>query len=281
MNNEIKNTNNPRGSGKIIAGIILIGVGAVLVLKNMGYFFPEWLFEWPSLLIVIGLFVGFKNQFRSPAPFILIFIGSVFLISNNFYDFQVRQFLWPAVIIIVGLWMIFGRNRHRNPFNPDNNRFKGGGRFRNRGWQTEPAGAAPEDIPYTETKSQTTSTEPPKSSSAYTGDDYIDSISFFGGVKKRIISKQFKGGEIFNLFGGADIDLTQADFQGRVILDVTQVFGGTKIIVPSNWVVISEMAAIFGGIEDKRHNPTIPQSEDKIIVIKGTSIFAGIDIRSF
>lgn len=280
MSNEIKNTNNKQGAGKVIAGCILIAVGAILVLKNMGYFFPGWLFDWPMVLIVVGLFIGFKNQFRNPAPFILIFIGSAFLISNNFYDFQVRQFLWPCVIIIVGLWMIFGRHRHRNPFDPNNNRFKGGGRFRNRNWDTGPATGAV-DVDYTETKSQTTSTEPPKSSSAYTGDDYIDSVSVFGGVKKRIISKQFKGGEIINFFGGADIDLTQADIQGRVIMDVTQVFGGTKIIVPSNWVVISEMAAIFGGIEDKRHNPSIPQSEDKVIVIKGTSIFAGIDIRSY
>ena len=84
------------------------------------------------------------------------------------------------------------------------------------------------------------------------GDDYIDAVSVFGGVKKTILSKDFKGGDIVNIFGGAEMDLTQADINGRVILDITQIFGGTKIVVPSHWQVVSDIAAVFAGVDDKR-----------------------------
>ena len=95
-----------------------------------------------------------------------------------------------------------------------------------------------------------------------------------------ILSKEFKGGDIVNIFGGAEIDLTQADIKGKAVLDLVQIFGGTKIIIPSDWQVQSKMVALFGGIEDKR-NPALPKNPDKILVIDGTSIFAGIDILSY
>jgi hypothetical protein len=65
-----------------------------------------------------------------------------------------------------------------------------------------------------------------------------------------------------------------------VKLEVTQVFGGTKIVIPANWTVHSEMVAIFGGIEDKRLQSNEP-TPDKVLIIEGTSVFGGIDIRSF
>lgn len=272
MNTPIKN-HTGNNFGKVFAGLLLIAVGVILVLKNNGVYFPDWLFDWPVILIVIGLFTGIKNQFRRPGSFILLLIGSFFLIERNTRGLNLHQYIWPVVIIFIGLWMIFGRRR-----GPDCDRF--GNSMRNR-WQnrrerwsgiseTPEAGAADE---------QTGSR--PFSSRVYSGEDFIDSVSVFGGVKKKIISKQFKGGDIVNFFGGADIDLTQADIQGRVVLDVTQVFGGTKVIVPANWQVISEMAAIFGGIEDKRRDIGVALSDDKMLIIKGTSIFAGIDIRSY
>ena len=47
-----------RRVGKVFAGIIIVIVGAAMLAKEMGVYFPEWLFSWPMLLIVIGLYVG-------------------------------------------------------------------------------------------------------------------------------------------------------------------------------------------------------------------------------
>ena len=116
---------------------------------------------------------------------------------------------------------------------------------------------------------------------SWTEKDFIDSTSFFGGTKKNIVSKNFRGGDITNIFGGCEIDLTQADISGTVKLDLTQIFGGTKLVVPSNWLVKVEMDAFFGGVDDKRRMQHVQGNADKTLILHGTSIFGGIEIQSY
>ena len=81
--------------------------------------------------------------------------------------------------------------------------------------------------------------------------------------------------------GGTEINLMKADIQQPILLEVNNVFGGAKLIVPSNWDVKNEVTAVFGGIEDKRTiNTGIPDPE-KIIVLKGTCVFGGIEITNY
>jgi predicted membrane protein len=84
------------------------------------------------------------------------------------------------------------------------------------------------------------------------------------------------------VFGGAEYDLSQADITETATLEINQVFGGTKLIVPSSWEIKSELVAVFGGIDDKR--PIMSPnslSSNKILILKGTTYFGGIDIRSY
>ena len=96
------------------------------------------------------------------------------------------------------------------------------------------------------------------------------------------MTKDFKGGDVVNVFGGTELNLSQSDINGTAVLELTTIFGGTKLIVPSHWSVKSEAVTIFGGIEDKRQllPPSLDRPE-KILVLKGTVIFGGIDIKSF
>lgn len=80
--------------------------------------------------------------------------------------------------------------------------------------------------------------------------------------------------------GGTELDLTQADFTGVIRLDVTQVMGGTKIIVPAHWEVRSEVTALFAGFEDKRQQPAVT-NPDKVLILEGTSFFGGIELRNY
>ena len=94
----------------------------------------------------------------------------------------------------------------------------------------------------------------------YSQDDLIDSTNIFSGTKKVVLSKSFKGGDIVNVFGGCEIDLTQADMTTPAELEVTAIFGGATLIVPSNWAIKSEAVTIFGGIGDKRRITPSPDS---------------------
>ena len=115
---------------------------------------------------------------------------------------------------------------------------------------------------------------------SWSSEDYIDTTSVFGGVHKKVVSKNFKGGDVTTFLGGTEIDLTQADINGVVRLDVTQVMGGTKIIVPAHWEVRSQVTAVFAGFEDKRQQPA-GLNPDKILIIEGTSIFGGIELKNY
>jgi len=244
--------------GKALGGTIVIAVGAVLLARQLGVEFPEWLFTWPVMLIVIGIYIGARHLFRNPGWVVLVAIGSIFLIDKLYTDISISTFFWPLFIIAAGILMII--KPHRKTFN--------------RSAHSEYVEQQIEDSMqrYYE-KGEYEKGEEVK-------DDYLDSVSVFGAVKKNILSKNFRGGEITCVMGGAEINLSQADIQGRVTLEVTQVLGGTKLIVPPHWDVQPEMVAVLGGIEDKRQMPN-NVSEEKVLILRGTSILGGIEIRSF
>ena len=239
-------------SGRIWTGVFLLIIGLAALLK--GYLMPtlpSWLFSWQMLLIILGLFLGIRHNFRGGPWFVLLLVGSAFLLREFYPGLIDARYIWPIVLIAMGAFLIFKPQRRD-------------GRWQERKDEANPDSPAP--LP---------------AQDGYHDDDVLDSTSVFGGVKKTIFSKNFRGGEIVNILGGAEINLSQSDIQGRVELEVTQIFGGTKLVVPPHWVVKPEMAAIFGGIDDKRsvHNTTIDHS--KVLILKGTSIFGGIDIRNF
>jgi predicted membrane protein len=108
----------------------------------------------------------------------------------------------------------------------------------------------------------------------------IEVNSVFGGTKRKILSKDFKGGEINTVFGGNDLDLSQADINGAATLEVNVVFGGVKLIVPAHWQIKSEVDCVFGSVEDKRRDANIA-AENKTLVLKGGVVFGSIEIKSY
>ena len=248
---------NYRNTGNILAGLVVILAGTVYLLKNIGIQFPHWVFTWPMLLIVIGIFSGAKHSFRYGGWWVVCLVGLVFLFKDFINDLSISHIIWPILIIFFGLILMF-KPRRKRCYDRHYYRYGNYRKYRcapNQNYNDE---------------------------SNVSNEDFFESISIFGGVKKNIISKNFKGGEIVCIFGGSEINLMQSDFKERVELNVTQVFGGTKLIVPSNWNVVTEMVAILGGIEDKRLKINdFSESNNKVLVLKGTSIFGGIDIRSY
>jgi len=109
----------------------------------------------------------------------------------------------------------------------------------------------------------------------------VDATAIFGAVKKNIVSKNFIGGDATSIFGGSEIDLSRADINGTVTMDVTAILGGIKLIVPSHWVIKQQVTAILGGVEDKRDLHTVITTPNKILVLEGTAFLGGIEISSY
>ncbi len=239
---------HPDRSGRALGGIIIVVAGLVLLIDKAGADLPHWVTSWPMIPIVAGLFHGARNNFKGWQWLIPVGIGLLFLSGEIIDDYSMDRFFWPIIIITIGLVMIFRPKRNKNSWG---------------NWKT------------TENLDATVTTENLEG-------DFMEAVTIFGGTKKVIISKNFKGGEAVTVFGGTEVNLTQADVQGRAELELVQVFGGTKLVVPSNWKInTEEVVCIFGGIDDKRIPTTLTGDTNKVLVLKGMCMFGGIDIKSF
>ncbi|RKR80037.1 hypothetical protein BDD43_0126 [Mucilaginibacter gracilis] len=114
--------NNQRQNNRAFAGLFLVILGGIYLLRQMDFFFfPSWLFSWPLIFIIIGVLSGIKHNFRQPFAYIMIFLGSLFLlghiISVSIY------FFWPIILIAVGVSMLMGRNNRWNYKNHNNNMY--------------------------------------------------------------------------------------------------------------------------------------------------------------
>jgi predicted membrane protein len=232
----------------IIGGIILLGIGGILLARQAGVNLPSWLFTWPMILIIVGVFVGIKTHFKDFGWLLLIGIGTFFLV-DKMPNVEIREFILPIIVISAGLIVLLG------------------GIFR------KPKGLSNDN---SQTQGDTLIT----ANAGTTAENIMEVVSIFGSAKRVVLSKNFKGGEIISIFGSSEVNLTNADFTGTLVLEVVQIFGGTKLIIPPHWEVQSQTATIFGGIEDKR---AIQAGGDtpKILVLDGATIFGGVTISSY
>jgi predicted membrane protein len=245
---ETKNTKQFGNSFWI--GIIVVAIGTLFLFEQLDFdIIPRWMINPGSLLLVIGLAVGIRKNFRGIGWLILIGIGSfIFIESIPGIDFETRRYFFPVAVISAGLLILYR--------------------------STLPKQA--ENI-WTETDEKKNSIFTDSTSSS---EDYINVTSVFGGSMRRVFSKNFKGGQATAIFGGSDIDLSQADIDGTIVIDMVAIFGGCKLIVPSNWELKSDITAILGGVDDKRANPTA-LAPNKKIILRGVCIFGGVEIKNF
>lgn len=231
-------------SNRVLSGLLIVAIGVLLLARQSGVYFPRWIFSFEAIMIALGLYIGIRHSFRGFAWAIPIVIGGFLLIDDIFPHYDIENFTWPVLVIGFGLFIMLRGGRKH-----DWKRWDDRHKFEQN-----------------------------------TAEDYLESTVVFGGAKKNIISKSFKGGEVVTVFGGTEINLMQADLQGSVVLDLTQVFGGTKLIVPPHWKIWSkDMVAVLGGIDDKRPLMANPAAEDasKTLILKGTCMLGGIEIKSY
>ena len=209
------------------------------------------------IIILVGVYTGFKHNFRNNSWIVLIAIGSFFLLNKLNPDFGLQPYFWPLLIIGAGL-MIILRPRRENM-------------FRHR----------PDDTTDWKSPAEGVQTETP-ASGMDDSNNFVKISSVFSGINRRVLSKDFQGAHVSNVFGGAEINLSQADIKGPVIIKVEIVFGGLKLIVPPHWAIQNEIDGVFHGVEDKRKiNVPAELNPDKLIILKGSVIFGGIEIKGY
>src|SRR5690606_80343 len=105
---------NRRDRGnKVFFGILIIIIGLFIFLKQVGLMpMLDFHANWPLFLIAIGILLGIKKRFASPAPFILIATGVFNYIQGFTFSLAGREvdserLVVPLLFILAGLIIVF------------------------------------------------------------------------------------------------------------------------------------------------------------------------------
>jgi predicted membrane protein len=233
----------------IVCGLTFLLAGVLLILFNAGVLPMEYkkiIFSWQMLLIVIGLPCIFSSNNKTFGV-ILICVGGFFLMQNTLYDIALNG--WAIALIAIGAIIIsnaFTSRRYVHKFYVDNDAANFKKYKYSRGNESE----------------------------------VIDYNAVFSGVKERCDIKNFRGGEITSVFGGAKIDLSKSELaQGCHHLELTAVFGDITIYVPDDWNILIRKTQVFGGFSDNRPTQNFETQHDPTLIIVATAVFGGGKIK--
>ena len=203
--------------GAILLGIVLIVIGALVLLANLGklpftFDLHHW---WPLILIVLGVVHLFNNRniFDFSGLFLIMLGGIFLLVTLDVICWGDIWRYWPAVLILLGISIIF--RRHPVPLPLSGNTAMG------------------------------------------SGDAAVQVSNILSGADRRITSQEFKGGDVHNILGGTKIDLLEAKMAaGDWLLTVSTILGGVEIYVPRDMQIEVHPTNLLGGVDDHtRQNP--------------------------
>lgn len=104
-----------------------------------------------------------------------------------------------------------------------------------------------------------------------------DITAVFSGSETVNASKDYKGGSATIIFGGAAIDLRDATLKGEATLDVTAICGGLELRVPREWRVVSKIAPIAGGVENKAQGKD--DHDGPVLILTGFVALGGVEVK--
>jgi predicted membrane protein len=113
-------------------------------------------------------------------------------------------------------------------------------------------------------------------------DNTIEEVVIFSGIIKRIESTNFQGGEITSIFGGTELYFNNSKLSPEgATIELINVFGGIKFIIPKDWNVKIEITSILGGFADKRVYIGNETTSSQTLTIKGITILGGGELTTF
>lgn len=241
---------------RLVLGVLIIAFGVIALLEKTfrGLHLLEF---WPVVFMVLGTMKIVQTEHRSGyiLGVILLVLGCLMTLSNlGWIQFRLRDW-WPLLLIGGGILLLFK------------------GQQNDAGSAGQPAPKF--DMPGSEKPGTITiaaaATATPDSAST------IDSFGIMSGNKINVISQAFGGGEATAIMGGIEIDMRMASMQKPATLHLFAVWGGIELVVPNDWVVINNVVAIMGGVDDKTVPPLNPE---KCLILEGYVVMAGVEIKN-
>lgn len=230
---------------RLALGLIIILLGVGFFLSKMGVFALELRLWWPAILVIIGI-AGLFSRRSILWNACLVFLGGFLLLNyHNIIPGNAWNYFWPAALILVGVLIIFGNDRVRV-------------RIHERNSEQNPG---------------------QNSSKGQDANDFPDYVVLLGGLDVRNNSQNFKGGRASAVFGGMEVDFSQARMQAEEVnFSASAAFGGIEITVPKDWQVIVTGTPILGGIENRCQSPQ--QEGSPRFRLNASAICGAVEIKN-
>jgi predicted membrane protein len=232
-----------------IGAVVLIAVGALLFLDNLGLVpFANIRAYWPLAISAWG--VAMLTRTRSSCsmvwPWTMVAVGILLTLGNLGILHVNIGSLWPIFLIAAGVSMLFKRTSW---VGPAWNFFPPGERLRRR----------------------------------FSANILRENV-VFSSVNRRIDTPTFEGADLNATFGELKIDLRGATISTpdrQAIIDTNASFGAIKLRVPETWKIVVHGSAVFGAYEDKTVPPRpAPGVEPPTLIIRGNAAFGAVEIEN-
>ena len=246
-----------RVTGRMIAGGILILLGVLFTLDNFGLVEAGDVFRyWPLVLVGFGLLKLAQARYTEQrvAGGIVVVLGTLLLLRTlHVITFHLRE-LWPVFFVVAGALLVWRSIRPRNPEAAAEGALVGA---------RDRLSGARDGVP---------------------GQGFLlNDFAFLGGGERVVRSQDFRGGEVTAIMGGFNIDLRGAAIAGdEAVLEIFTLWGGVELKVPEEWLISMRGVPILGGFSETQSgasSPPAPGTARKTLVITGTAIMGGVEVK--
>ena len=264
---------------QLVVGVFITLLGAVLLLDRLQIVEAGHLrFFWPTALVAVGVAMLLRRTDPSGRFWGTVWtaIGGWLLLSSlGWFHISFGQLIGPLILIMIGASVM--RNTCGRPKRPQRPTLKADAFGP---YETTAAGPVPTAVPPPIPSGRLT---PPALPLTNDPSGTVTLFAVMGEAKRASNDKPFRGGEMTAVMGGCVLDLRQATIlpgeQG--ILNVLAVMGGHEIWVPPGWLVVSDVVAILGGVDDKRLPPLEPLPEGPPrLRLRGIVLMGGLVIKN-
>lgn len=203
-----------KNTKKIIWGLLLIALAALLALNSLGILEFELFFDgWWTLFIIVPSLAALIENKNKTDSIISLLIGIIFLLCAR--DILSWDMVWklalPVILASIGIKIIISAFRKK--------------------------------------KSHRIVKE-----IKVDGKNVQKGIAVFSGTELNFDNAVFDGADLVACFGGVECDLRHAIIDNDCIIHACCVFGGIDIKVPDNVKVVNNASSIFGGIDVIKSN---------------------------
>ena len=203
----------------IIWGLAIIALGVIFGGNALGIFSIDIFFDgWWTLFIIVPSFISLITEKQKLVSLVCLSAGVLLLLaSQNYFTYEVAGKVILAIFLVAaGLMIIF-----KGLFRGNNDK---------------------------EVEKKVQDLEDDKTMDSQT--------AIFSGSDRVYNGEVFSGSNLVAVFGGIDLNLTNAKFEKDTVIKAFCLFGGIDIKVPEDVQVKIKSGFIFGGASDERKGDT-------------------------